>query len=104
MLEANRLLLEGIERRIDGEVDSESQLDGRVVIEAGARLVRSHVRGPAIVGAGAEVSDSFIGPFSAIGPGASSATPRSSTRSFSGRPGWSTRAGSRTPSSATAPK
>jgi glucose-1-phosphate thymidylyltransferase len=69
LLEANRLLLEGIERRIDGEVDAESQLDGRVVIEAGARLVRSHVRGPAVIGAGTEVTDSFIGPFSAIGAG-----------------------------------
>jgi glucose-1-phosphate thymidylyltransferase len=68
LLEANRLLLEGVERRIDGEVDSESQLDGRVVVEAGARLVRSHVRGPAIIGPRAEVVDSFIGPFSAIGP------------------------------------
>ena len=35
LLEANRLLLEGVERRIDGEVDAESQLDGRVVVEAG---------------------------------------------------------------------
>jgi glucose-1-phosphate thymidylyltransferase len=69
LLEANRLLLEAIERRIDGEVDTECQLDGRVIIEAGARLVRSHVRGPAIVGAGSEIVDSFIGPFSAIGPG-----------------------------------
>jgi glucose-1-phosphate thymidylyltransferase len=69
LLEANRLLLEVLERRIEGEVDSESQVDGRVVVEAGARLVRSHVRGPAIVGAGSEVVDSFIGPFSAIGPG-----------------------------------
>jgi glucose-1-phosphate thymidylyltransferase len=68
LLEANRVLLEGIERRIDGEVDAESQLDGRVVIEAGARLVRSHVRGPAVIGPGAEVIDSFIGPFTAIGP------------------------------------
>ena len=69
LLEANRLLLEGIERRMDGEVDAESQLDGRVVVEAGARVVRSHVRGPAIIGAGSEVVDSYIGPFSAIGPG-----------------------------------
>jgi glucose-1-phosphate thymidylyltransferase len=69
LLEANRLLLEGIERRVEGEVDAESQLDGRVIVEAGARLVRSHVRGPAIVGAGSEVVDSFIGPFTAIGPG-----------------------------------
>jgi glucose-1-phosphate thymidylyltransferase len=69
LLEANRVLMEGIERRIDGEVDTESQLDGRVVIEAGARVLRSHIRGPAMVGAGTEVTDSFIGPFSAIGPG-----------------------------------
>jgi len=69
LLEANRLLLEGIERRISGEVDTASQLDGRVVVEPGARIVRSHVRGPAIIGAGTQVLDSFIGPFSAIGPG-----------------------------------
>jgi glucose-1-phosphate thymidylyltransferase len=69
LLEANRLLLEGIERRVDGEVDAETRLDGRVVVEAGASLARSHVRGPAIIGSGAQILDSFIGPFSAIGPG-----------------------------------
>jgi glucose-1-phosphate thymidylyltransferase len=69
LLEANRLLLEVLPRRIDGVVDTESQLDGRVVVEAGARVVRSHIRGPAVIGAGSEVVDSFIGPFSAIGPG-----------------------------------
>lgn len=69
LLEANRLLLEGIQRRVEGDVDDASQLDGRVVVEAGARIVRSHVRGPAVIGAGSEVVDSFIGPFSAIGPG-----------------------------------
>jgi glucose-1-phosphate thymidylyltransferase len=69
LLEANRLLLEVIERRVDGYVDADSQLDGRVVVEGGARVVRSHVRGPAVIGAGSEVVDSFVGPFSAIGPG-----------------------------------
>jgi glucose-1-phosphate thymidylyltransferase len=68
LLEANRLVLEGMQRRVDGVVDEESQVDGRVVLEAGARLVRSHVRGPAIIGKGTEVVDSFVGPFSAIGP------------------------------------
>ena len=67
LLEANRLLLERVERRLDGEVDEESQVDGRVVVEAGARVVRSHVRGPVVIGAGTEVVDSFIGPFSAVG-------------------------------------
>jgi glucose-1-phosphate thymidylyltransferase len=68
LLEANRLLLEGIERRVEGEVQ-DSQIDGRVVLEAGARVVRSHVRGPAVIGAGSEITDSFIGPFTAVGPG-----------------------------------
>jgi len=39
MLAANRLVLDRIERKIDGEL-VDSQVDGRVVIEAGARLER----------------------------------------------------------------
>ncbi|MBO0747816.1 MAG: glucose-1-phosphate thymidylyltransferase [Acidimicrobiaceae bacterium] len=67
LLEANRLLLETVERRIDGDVDEESQIDGRVVIEAGAKVLRSNVRGPVVVGAHTLVTDSFVGPFTAIG-------------------------------------
>jgi glucose-1-phosphate thymidylyltransferase len=67
LLEANRLILETQDRRIAGEVDSDSQLDGRVVIEERARIVNSRVRGPAIIGSGTCVTDSFIGPFTAIG-------------------------------------
>ena len=69
LLEANRLLLETIEPRIDGEVDAASTCSGRVVLEHGARLVRSAVRGPAVIGAGTVITDSFVGPFSAIGAG-----------------------------------
>jgi glucose-1-phosphate thymidylyltransferase len=67
LLDANRLLLEKLDARIDGRVDGESRVDGRVVVEAGASLVRSHVRGPAVIGGGTEVVDSFVGPFTAIG-------------------------------------
>ena len=67
LLEANRLILETIERRIDGEVDPASELDGRVVLEKGAAVVRSRVRGPVVIGAGTTVQDSFVGPFTAIG-------------------------------------
>ncbi len=67
LLEANRLLLEKLDARVDGDVDADSRLDGRVVVEAGARLVRSHVRGPAVIGEGTEIVDSFVGPFTAIG-------------------------------------
>ena len=66
LLEANRLVLETIETRIDGDVDGESSIEGRVIIEAGATILRSTVRGPAVIGAGTRVIDSFIGPFSAI--------------------------------------
>jgi glucose-1-phosphate thymidylyltransferase len=68
MLEANRLILDNLLERVEGEL-IESQVDGRVVIEAGARLERTIVRGPAIVGAGAQLSDCYIGPYTAIGEG-----------------------------------
>jgi glucose-1-phosphate thymidylyltransferase len=38
-----------------------------VVIEAGARLERSSVRGPAIIGAGAQLTDCYVGPYTAVG-------------------------------------
>ena len=66
LLEANRLILETLEPRVDGTVDEHSQLDGRVVVEAGAQVIRSTVRGPAIIGKDTVVIDSFVGPFSAI--------------------------------------
>jgi glucose-1-phosphate thymidylyltransferase len=66
MLAANRLVLETIEGRVEGEL-IDSQIDGRVVIEPGARLERSAVRGPAIIGAGSRLTDCYIGPYTAIG-------------------------------------
>ncbi len=68
MLAANRLVLDTIESRVEGEL-VDSQVDGRVVIEAGARLRRTTVRGPAIIGAGARLSDCYVGPYTAIGAG-----------------------------------
>lgn len=69
LLEANRLVLESIEPRVEGTVDGASRLEGRVVIEAGATIVDSHLRGPVVVGPGAEVRSSFIGPSTAIAAG-----------------------------------
>jgi glucose-1-phosphate thymidylyltransferase len=67
MLEANRLILDTVVRRIDGSL-SEAQVDGRVVVEPGATLERATVRGPAIIGADAVVRDAYIGPYTAVGP------------------------------------
>ncbi|MDX6624044.1 MAG: glucose-phosphate thymidylyltransferase [Solirubrobacterales bacterium] len=69
MLEANRLVLEELETSIEGEVDEASRVEGRVVIEAGAKLTRSVVRGPAVIGAGAEIEDAYIGPYTSIADG-----------------------------------
>jgi glucose-1-phosphate thymidylyltransferase len=66
MLEANRLVLDTIETRLEGEL-IDSQVNGRVVIDPGARLERSAVRGPAIIGARARLTDCYIGPYTAIG-------------------------------------
>ncbi len=68
MLAANRLVLETIDHRVEGEL-IDSKVDGRVVIEPGARLERSAVRGPAVIGADARLSDCYVGPYTAIGDG-----------------------------------
>jgi len=70
MLAANRLVLDTIVGSVDGEL-IDSRVDGRVVVEPGARLERSAVRGPAIIGAGARLTDCYIGPYTAIGEGCS---------------------------------
>jgi glucose-1-phosphate thymidylyltransferase len=68
MLEANRLVLDNIETRVEGEL-IDSSADGRVVVEPGARLERSTVRGPAIIGARARLIDAYVGPYTAVGEG-----------------------------------
>ena len=67
MLEANRLVLDLQERRIEGTVDAESRIEGKVVIEAGAVVERSIIRGPAIIGSRARIIQAYVGPFTSIG-------------------------------------
>jgi glucose-1-phosphate thymidylyltransferase len=66
MLDANRLILDDLHERVEGEL-VDSKVEGRVVIEPGARLERSTVRGPAVIGPGTRLTDAYIGPYSAIG-------------------------------------
>jgi glucose-1-phosphate thymidylyltransferase len=66
MLECNRKVLEAVEPSSRGEVDADSRIIGRVVIEEGAVVQRSTVRGPAIIGCGTRIVDSYIGPFTSI--------------------------------------
>lgn len=70
LLEANRVVLDQwTERDLRGEVDPDSRVDGRVSLGAGARLIASTVRGPAVIGDGTVIERSFVGPYSSIGSG-----------------------------------
>ena len=66
MLEANRMILDRIESRNEGFVDNTSQLFHKVNIAKGAQIIRSTIRGPAIIGENAQIIDSYIGPFTSI--------------------------------------
>jgi glucose-1-phosphate thymidylyltransferase len=67
MLEVNRMVLEGVTARRDGDADAGTELIGRVVLEQGARVRQSRIVGPAIIGAGAVIERSYIGPFTSVG-------------------------------------
>jgi glucose-1-phosphate thymidylyltransferase len=69
LLESNRRILETIESRVDGTVDDASKLEGRVIVEPGAQVIGSTVRGPAIIGADTRIENSYIGPFTSIASG-----------------------------------
>lgn len=70
LLEANRLILEriidGNVPQIKGNIDNSSNIVGKVIIEEGARVINSAIRGPAIIGENTLVENSYIGPFTSI--------------------------------------
>ena len=66
MLAANSLVLQELAPRMEGSVDALSQLEGQVIIEAGAEIVNSRLRGPVAIGEGTRIVNSFIGPFTSI--------------------------------------
>jgi glucose-1-phosphate thymidylyltransferase len=66
MLDANRLVLDELEPRVEGYVDRNSTLTGKVTVEKGVEIINSVIRGPAIIGEGTRIVDSYIGPFTSI--------------------------------------
>ncbi|MDH7603052.1 MAG: glucose-1-phosphate thymidylyltransferase [Armatimonadota bacterium] len=66
MLEANRLILDTLETNIEGEVDAESQIAGRVSIGKGTKIIQSSIRGPVIIGEDCHIENAFIGPYTSI--------------------------------------
>jgi len=66
MLEANRIILDTLDGKIEGAIDNTSQVHGRVIIGPGTEIVRSEVRGPSIIGENCRIEDSYVGPYTAI--------------------------------------
>ncbi|NDJ76293.1 MAG: glucose-1-phosphate thymidylyltransferase [Chloroflexi bacterium] len=66
MLDANSLVLEELTPEIAGQVDDTSEVDFRVTVEAGAEVINSVIRGPAIIGRNTRIVNSYIGPFTSI--------------------------------------
>ena len=70
ILLANDTVLDNwLRHSCEGEVDDTSCLTGRVRVGKGAKVVRSRVRGPVVIGCGAELVDAHVGPFTSIGDG-----------------------------------
>jgi len=66
MLEANRMVLDGLQTNVMGEVDKESEVAGRVSVGKGSRIISSCVRGPAIIGENCIIENAFIGPYTSV--------------------------------------
>ena len=66
MLEANRIVLDTVEPRVSGTVDETSEVQGRVVVDDGAELINSVVRGPAVIGRGTRLVNTYVGPYTSI--------------------------------------
>jgi glucose-1-phosphate thymidylyltransferase len=69
MLEVNHMVLDKLVPSVEGFVDSDSDIRGKVVIESGAEIINSVVRGPVIIGSGTRIINSFVGPYTAINYG-----------------------------------
>jgi len=62
LLSANAFYLRRIERRIDGEVDGDSRVEGHVQVGSGAKVIGSHIMGPCLIGEDCLVKESELGP------------------------------------------
>ncbi|MBU1023672.1 glucose-1-phosphate thymidylyltransferase [bacterium] len=69
LLEANRLVLQNIMRDVKGEIRGRKPIEGNVIIPQEALIIDSRIRGPVIIGKDAKIENSYIGPFTSIGPG-----------------------------------
>ena len=71
LLEANRIILDTrLDLSIETEIDSNSQIIGRVQVGENSKIINSTIRGPVIIGKDCHIENCFIGPYSSIDDGA----------------------------------
>jgi len=68
ILDANRLVLDEIETKIEGKIESNVIIKGRVKIGR-ETLVKNNsiIKGPCVIGSNCLIENSFIGPYTSIG-------------------------------------
>lgn len=68
LLEANRIILDtDLDISKKGQIDSNSQIIGRVNISEGSTIINSTIRGPVIIGENCHIENCFIGPYTSVG-------------------------------------
>jgi glucose-1-phosphate thymidylyltransferase len=70
LLELNRIALDRIDTKLRRPCSNGNQIEGRVWIHERASVRASVIVGPVVIGAGAQICDAYIGPYTSIGPGA----------------------------------
>jgi len=67
LLEGNAFALGNLRTDLSGASLEDTRIEGSVAAEAGTELVSCVVRGPAVIGAGARLRNSYVGPYTSIG-------------------------------------
>jgi glucose-1-phosphate thymidylyltransferase len=66
ILEANRMVLQSLAPSNQGQMDERTRVYEPVILEKGASVVNSVLRGPLVIGEETEIIDSYVGPFTTI--------------------------------------
>lgn len=70
LLAANTMVLDSwCRRKLCGEVDESSDIQGRVEVREHTAISNSRIRGPVVIGEDCSITDSLIGPFTSVGRG-----------------------------------
>jgi glucose-1-phosphate thymidylyltransferase len=67
LLAANRMLLDRLVDSVSAVGGRNAEVEGRVLIDDTATVESSRVRGPSVIGPGARIVNSYVGPYTSVG-------------------------------------